>query len=105
VLDVFAFEVLDVPHPAAVAITAALVSAINTLRIAMTRPFSVRGYFPNGSTAIGIDAVGLTPIARFVVTLVIVTSTADSPLPTVACRSSSSRQVPQPLLRRSMRRP
>jgi hypothetical protein len=43
VLDVFAFEVLDVPHRAAAAITAALVSAINTLRIAMTRPVSVRG--------------------------------------------------------------
>jgi hypothetical protein len=58
VLDVFAFEVLDVPHPAAAAITAALVSAINTLRIAMTRPFSVRGCGSNGSTAIGSDASG-----------------------------------------------
>jgi hypothetical protein len=38
---------------------------------------------PTVSTAMGSDTVGMPPIALFVVTLVIVTLSADSPLPTV----------------------
>jgi hypothetical protein len=39
VLDVFAFEVLGVPHPAATAISVALANARKLLRATLTHPF------------------------------------------------------------------
>jgi hypothetical protein len=56
---VFAFEVLDAPHPTAKETTAALVSAINTLRvITMTRPFSGYGSTVRGRDGVRLEAAG-----------------------------------------------